>query len=191
MAILSSGCTSSNHRYSAADPDYPRGSPAGRQPRVKLGLKLAGERRQNIRLELVTILALAVAMVGCATARDEAKGFRLAGNGDLHQGKAAFLEFGCNTCHEVRGASHIPSPTIQRVVLGGSVLKEPSDGYLVTAIINPAYHAARYPVAKDTGVHPRVPDYASRMTVQQLTDIVAYLKSRYALAPAAVPNEFP
>ena len=142
--------------------------------------------------ESLMILALAGAMLGCATARDEAKGFRLTGNGDSRRGKAAFVEFGCTTCHEVRGGSHLPEPTIQRIALGGSVLREPSDGYVVTAIINPAYHAARYPVAKDaTGVHPGMPEYASRMTVQQLTDIVAYLKSRYSLAPTAVPDEFP
>ena len=140
---------------------------------------------------LTVLLAFAGAMAGCATARDEAKGFRLAGNGDLHRGKEAFLEFGCTTCHEVRGASHLPGPTIQRLVLGGSVLKEPSDGYMVTAVINPAYHAALYPAKDAAGNHPRMLEFASRMTVQQLTDIVVYLKSRYALAPAAVPNEFP
>ena len=139
---------------------------------------------------LPLILALAGAMAGCATARDEAKGFRLAGSGDLHRGKAAFLEFGCTACHEVKGAS-LPRPTIQDIVLGGSMLKVPSDGYLVTAIINPAYHAALYPAKDSTGSHPRMPEFASRMTVQQLTDIVVYLKSRYALAPAAVPSEFP
>jgi hypothetical protein len=30
-----------------------------------------------------------------------------------------------------------------------------------------------------------------RMTVQQLIDIVVYLKSRYTLPPASVLNEFP
>ena len=141
--------------------------------------------------KLLTILAFAGAMAGCATARNEAKGFHLAGSGDLHRGKEAFLEFGCTTCHAVRGASHLPNPTIQSVVLGGSVLKEPSDGYMVTAVINPAYHAALSLPKDATGNHPGMPEFASRMTVQQLTDIVAYLKSRYALAPAAVPNEFP
>jgi len=141
--------------------------------------------------KLLMVLAFAVAMAGCATARDEARGFRLAGSGDPSRGKAAFVDFGCNQCHEVRGATRLPSPTIQHVVLGGSVLKEPGDGYMVTAIINPVYHAARYPAKEATAHHPPMPDFASRMTVQQLTDIVAYLKSRYALAPAAVPNEFP
>ncbi len=137
------------------------------------------------------VLAFAGAMVGCATARNESKGFHLADNGDARRGKAAFLEFQCNTCHEVRGAN-LPRPTIQRIALGGSVMVEPSDGYIVTAIIDPAYHAALYPIPSDpTAPPPRMPEFASRMTVQQLTDIVVYLKSRYALAPTPVRNEFP
>ena len=137
------------------------------------------------------VLAFVGASMACSTARDPAKGFRLAGNGDPHRGKAAFLEFGCNTCHEVRGAN-LPRPAVQPVVLGGSVMAEPSDGYLVTAIINPAYHAVRYPGANGSQAgQPHMPEYASRMTVQQLTDIVAYLQSRYALRPLQLPNEYP
>jgi mono/diheme cytochrome c family protein len=141
--------------------------------------------------KLLLILVFVGASVACSTARNPAKGFRLAANGDPGRGKAAFLEFGCNTCHEVQGA-RMPRPTVQPVTLGGSVMAEPSDGYLVTAIINPAYHADRYPVANGPkAAYPRMPEYASRMTVQQLTDIVAYLQSRYALRPIPVPSEYP
>ena len=132
------------------------------------------------------ILALLGAGVACTTARNPAKGFRLAANGDPDRGKAAFLEFGCTACHEVRGAD-LPRPTVQPVVLGGQVMVEPSDGYLVTAIINPAYHAANHPVADG---HPRMPEFATRMTVQQLTDIVAYLQLRYTLRPFPTPAEY-
>jgi len=142
-------------------------------------------------IKMLLVVAGAVAAVGCATARDPARGFRLAGNGDAARGKAAFVEFGCHQCHEVQG-SRLPLPTLQRVRLGGSVLHQPGDGYLVTAIINPAYHAVRYPPGKDSAAGPaRMPEFASRMTVQQLTDIVAYLQTRYALRPSPVPNEFP
>ena len=141
--------------------------------------------------KLLPVLAAAGVLVGCATARNEAKGFRLAGNGDAERGKVAFQEFGCIKCHEVQGAK-LPQPTVQHIVLGGSVLVEPSDGYLVTAIINPAYHAAHYPISKDsTATHPGMPEFAGQMTVQQLTDIVVYLKSRYALRPVAVKEEYP
>lgn len=138
-------------------------------------------------MKVLLIVALLGASLACGTSRDPAKGFRLATNGDPHRGKAAMVEFGCNTCHEVRG-SNLPRPKIQTVALGGSVMAVPTDGYLVTAIINPVYHAARY---NGPAGQPRMPEYAARMTVQQLTDIVAYLQSRYALSPVQVPAEYP
>jgi len=140
--------------------------------------------------KLLALVALAGMSLACATARDPAKGFRLAGNGDTHRGKAAFVEFRCTECHRAQGAN-LPQPASAAVVLGGSVVHQPSDGYLVTAIINPAYHADRYPPGTPVGAAPRMPEFASRMTVQQLTDIVAYLQSRYALSPMQVQNEFP
>ena len=140
-------------------------------------------------VKLLLVLALAI-LVSCANARNEARGFRLADNGDPQHGKAVFQEFGCIRCHQVEGSA-LPQPTIQNIALGGSVLMEPSDGYLVTAIINPRYHAARYPRSTASTTVSGMPDFAERMTVQQLTDIVAYLKSRYALRPLAVRQEYP
>ena len=141
--------------------------------------------------KLLLVLGLVGASVACSTARDPAKGFRLAGSGDVHRGELAFLEFGCNGCHQVAGAN-MTVPKAQAVKLGGSVIHEPSDGYLVTAIINPAYHAAHYPaIGGAQAGNPQMPDFASRMTLQQLTDIVAYLQTRYALLPNQVPAEYP
>lgn len=142
-------------------------------------------------MNLLTILAFAGVLASCANSRDPAKGFRLAGSGDPQRGKAAFVEFGCATCHAVQGATNLPSSTVQPIVLGGTVMVEPSDGYLVTAIINPAFHRSTYPSAKNAAKgHIAMPEFAGRMTVQQLTDIVVYLKTRYALG-IAVPNEYP
>jgi len=131
------------------------------------------------------------ATIGCNNARDPGKGFRLSGDADIQRGRTAFLEFGCNHCHRVQGAN-MPEPSGNSVLLGGSVVSVPSDGYLVTAIINPAYHAARYPATGSAANHPNaMPDFAPRMTVQQLTDIVGYVHSRYALSPVQAPGEYP
>ena len=139
---------------------------------------------------LVAALALLTLNVACSTARDPARGFRLSGTADIRRGKAAFLEDECNRCHEIAGAN-LPGPEVQRIVLGGSVNHQPSDGYLVTAIINPAYHAANYPLVDrpPEGVSA-MPHYAQRMTVQQLADIVGYLQTRYSLRPIPVKSEF-
>lgn len=60
----------------------------------------------------------------------------------------------------------------------------PSDGYLVTSIIYPSEQLARYP-ARDIpmGGESRMPHFGDRMTVQQLTDIVAFLQTQYAERP--------
>ena len=139
----------------------------------------------------LVVMAVLGGGFACSTARDPAKGFRLSPNGDPHRGKAAFVEFGCTRCHTVQGA-RLPQPTIQTVNLGGSVIHQPSDGYLVTAIINPAYHEVQYPAAGSArGGQSQMPEFADHMTVRQLTDIVTYLQTRYALSPVPVPNEYP
>ena len=136
------------------------------------------------------LILLCVVAGGCSTARDPARGFRLAKNGDPERGKAAFVELGCTSCHEVHGAS-LPKPTVQPVMLGGPVVAQRSDGYLVAAIINPTYHAAHYTAAGASEGGPKMPEFASRMTVLQLTDIVTYLQSRYSISPIQPRTEFP
>lgn len=134
------------------------------------------------------VLLLLSASAGCSTARDPAKGFRLPTTGDPARGKLAMAEFGCSQCHEIAGEPR-PGGIIGAVRLGGVVAAQPSDGYLVTAIINPAYHAARHPVTQASeAARPNMPEFG-RMTVQQLTDIVAYLQSLYQLRPFSVPGD--
>jgi hypothetical protein len=64
--------------------------------------------------------------------------------------------------------------------LGGSVTRPPSEGYPVTSIIYPSYQLARYPASQIVaGRRSRMPDYADRITAQQLTDIVEFLQAHY------------
>ena len=129
------------------------------------------------------ILLLVVVMTaGCDSGRHSASGFRLPPDGDVDRGKAAFIALGCSGCHEVSGGE-TPRPTVQPpvpVVLGGVMDYVMSDGYLVTSIINPSHRLAHYPKNQITqGGESRMPYYADRMTVRQLTDVVAFLQSRY------------
>ena len=66
------------------------------------------------------------------------------------------------------------------VVLGGLTTREMNDGYLVTSIINPSYRLAPQPKeAIAVAGRSRMPEYADKLTVRQLTDLVAFLQSRY------------
>jgi len=127
-------------------------------------------------------IAVLLGAVACDSGRHSPAGFRLPANGDVERGKAAFVALECHRCHEVSGVE-LPPPTVQPpvpVVLGGLVVNEMTDGYLTASIINPSYQLASYPKELITAHgKSRMPEYAERMTVQQLTDLVAFLQSRY------------
>jgi L-cysteine S-thiosulfotransferase len=133
-------------------------------------------------------LGALVLMAGCLSDRHSSTGFRLPADGDVQRGKAAFVSLGCSNCHAVVGTD-LPEPTVQPavpVVLGGQIAEPITDGYFVTAIINPAYQLrhqlARYRKEEiTTNGEPRMPHYDDRITVRQLTDIVAFLQSQYAV----------
>ena len=132
------------------------------------------------------VAGFAALSMACGSGRHSAAGFRLPEDGDAARGKAAFAALECHTCHEVSGVD-LPRPTVQPpvpVVLGGEVNREVTDGYLVSAIINPNYRLAVYPKPQiTTGGQSRMPSYADRITVRQLTDVVAFLQANYTVRP--------
>ena len=133
------------------------------------------------------LLAL-VLLAGCG-GRHSPAGFRLPENGDPDRGRQAFVDLECHVCHSVNGVV-LPKPTGAGAVvpLGGAVTELRTDGYLVTALIHPSHRLAAMPT-RDITVEgaSRMPDYTDRMTVRQMTDIVAFLQSRYELKPAPPP----
>ncbi len=141
-------------------------------------------------LTALSVAALLAMLAACDSGRHSASGFSLPPTGDIERGKAAFASLGCNNCHEVTGvefsqpAAKLASP----VVLGGVTTKDITDGYLVTSIINPDHRLARYPKDQITlAGKSRMPAYADNITARQLTDIVAFLQSRYVVRPAVAP----
>jgi hypothetical protein len=136
------------------------------------------------------VILVAVSWISsCAAPERSPSGFRLP-EGDVEAGKAAFVELRCNACHEVRGLE-LPGPVAEPpvpVVLGGTVDYQPTDGRFVTSIINPSHKLAPgYPKELiKSGELSRMADYGDVMTVRQLTDLVAFLHSRYEFVPRTV-----
>ncbi len=134
------------------------------------------------RWRLPAIALLLAANVACSSGRHSSSAFRLPTDGDAERGKAAFVALGCHSCHKVSGVD-LPAPTVQPPVpvkLGGVVDARLSDAYLVTSIINPSYQLAPYATDQITSHgQSRMPAYSEQMTLRQLTDVVAFLQSRY------------
>ncbi len=141
-------------------------------------------------LLLVTIVFVS-GFVACDSGPRSPIGFRLP-EGDIEQGKAAFLELQCHTCHQVAGLD-LPAPTAEPpvpVVLGGEVFEVRTDGYLLTSIIHPSHKIAqgyhKEQMTTSTG-ESRMPDHSDVMTVRQLIDLVAFLQSTYNVIPPPQP----
>ncbi len=131
------------------------------------------------------LLASAILLVATACAPDpkSGSGFRLP-DGNADAGKKAFVDLGCHVCHQLDGidAKFEGTPAV-RVRLGGETTRVRTYGDLVTSIINPSHRLA-------TGYAPEVvaPEGKSlmemaalndRMTMRQLTDLVAFLQGKY------------
>jgi len=125
------------------------------------------------------LVVLAITAAGC-TGRRSPSQFSLP-PGDAAAGKAAFVELKCSTCHTVEGVE-LPAPTAAvPVKLGGGRPLPPTTGDLTTDIIMPSSHFARgYAAAQvQEGAASKMPDYTKTMTVGQLADLVAFLRSHY------------
>ena len=137
-----------------------------------------------MRWILLAILTLCVG-AGCGGVHSPA-GFRLPETGDFGRGKQAFVDLECYGCHSIEGvelpAARSDVPEI--VKLGGMVRELKTDGYLVASIIHPSHRLAPYPLEKvsEEG-ESRMPDYAEKMTVRQLVDLVAFLQPQYRFVP--------
>jgi hypothetical protein len=141
----------------------------------------------------VTAGILLPAISGCVPGPTSGKGFTLP-EGSTEQGQAAFVSLKCHACHSISGVE-LPEITAEidpKVQLGGKVPRISTYGELVTSIINPSHKLARghseEEIAKDG--QSKMKNYNDVLTVQQLTDLVAFLQSRYELEPLE-PTYYP
>ena len=139
------------------------------------------------RLSIPTLLLVSLAALGgCDQDRTMSeRGFRLP-EGNATAGRETFLYMHCNQCHTIKDEQ---LPTVAGfepfVELGGSLTRVKTYGELVTAIINPSHKLADgYPedLVSENG-KSKMYVYNGFMTVQELTDLVMFLQSRYEVVP--------
>ena len=94
--------------------------------------------------------------------------------GNVSRGRAVFVKLRCFACHPVRG-EQFPAPSRPGPDLGGIGREHP--GYLVESIMNPNGRIVDGPGYTDDRGLSTMPDYREKITVGELIDLVAYLKS--------------
>ncbi len=129
-----------------------------------------------------SMLIFSVVLAGSGCERDT-QGFALP-EGDAERGRAEFVQLGCTDCHSVMsepGLNEIDPQAEIRVLLGGPTSRVQTYGNLVTSIINPSHRVRRgnrEMMANPDG-SSRMRSYNELMTVQQLVDLVSFLKRHY------------
>jgi len=141
-----------------------------------------------MRFWIFEAMLIGLLFSGCTESGSHSpRGFALP-EGDAEHGREAFVELKCYTCHEVAGLEdELPRPTatpVTGVKLGGIAMREPTDGELVTSIVNPSH--ALYPAGEKeritTDGESRMANYNEIITAQQIIDLVAFLHERYETA---------
>lgn len=108
-------------------------------------------------------------------------------DGDPKAGRQAFADFECFKCHEVHGED-FPAPQAEQGDVGSTLSgmggMHPAE-YFVEIMIDPnasaiwriKHHKAEHKGYLGPDGTSKMPSYNDTMTVQQLIDIVAYMKS--------------
>jgi putative copper resistance protein D len=95
--------------------------------------------------------------------------------GDAERGRDVFVKLECFRCHTVRGES-FPPPSRPGPDLSGMARHHPA-GYLAESVINPNAVIVQAPGYTGPDGLSTMPDYRDNLTLAELDDLVAYLKS--------------
>lgn len=96
--------------------------------------------------------------------------------GDEAAGRQAFLDLHCYSCHIVEGED-LPDPISEEPAPSlGSLQTRQSSGQVATSIVVPEHAMAQGRAIWRVGELSRMGSYSEAMSVQQLIDLVAYLR---------------
>ena len=138
---------------------------------------------------VVSIMLLASLMLSaCDQEMVANRGFSLP-EGDAENGQFVFVELRCIECHTLANTDlserqwQFEGERDLSVLLGGESTRLQTYGDLVTSIINPSHRIAKgYAVDTVTdGEESKMLNYNDVLTVNELIDLVTFLKSKYKL----------
>lgn len=97
--------------------------------------------------------------------------------GDPAKGRQVFVDLECFSCHQIKGEAFPPGKTGDvGPELTGLGARHPTD-YLLESVVNPNAVIVEGPGFTGPDGLSKMPGYGDSMTVAQLIDLVAYLKS--------------
>ena len=135
-----------------------------------------------IRVGMIGPLVLAVvALSGCGpmtSGRDVGDLLAVLDDGDVGAGRDAFVGLSCSACHRVTGDPELPSPVsaIPGPDLGGTLARK-TTCYLTASIVAPSHIVTPAVPGQGEGTLSPMGDYSEAMTVRQLLDVIAYIRS--------------
>ncbi len=99
--------------------------------------------------------------------------------GDPEAGREAFIALSCTACHTVAGERDLPEPTarVPIVPVLNSVQARLSPGKLASSIVAPSHKISDEVQLQTEGDLSPMGDFSRAMTVRQLVDLVAYVRS--------------
>lgn len=107
--------------------------------------------------------------------------------GDPEAGRLAFVELSCTSCHFVHADADAPLPvSASPGPVIGPALARKSRGELATAIVAPSHEISFDVRQRLPGQLSQMADYGDAITVRQLIDLVAYLRSMDQPKPDAL-----
>ena len=133
------------------------------------------------------IVSAALLSSGCSQEQAANRGFSLP-PGDVTMGEQLLISYQCFACHTMAGTDYsadewrLTGEGGIAVELGGVSTKVQTYGDLVTSVINPSHRIAKgyspEEVVDEMG-HSKMAYYNGVMTIEELVDIVTFLKTKY------------
>ena len=126
----------------------------------------------------IACLLLGASLVYAAPDADHQKIDLVIPIGDAQAGREAFIALSCTSCHAVEGDSELKEPVaaVPVPVLGPASAKR-SPGKIASAIVSPSHVVSKEVASKTEGDLSPMADLTEAMTVRQLVDLVAFVRS--------------